>query len=474
MDPITTSIVAALSAEATQKTVADTYNGVKQLIKTKFDNKNEFIVAIDRLEQKPQSKARQLELQEHVEENQLDKHKDVVELANKLIDEVNGHKNHHDNESKKTRYRIFISYSRKDEEFVKKLNVALEELTHYPEFDTNIEPGAQFSAAIRAMIARSHIFMPIISSSGEESQWVNQETGYAMALHIPILPIGHGENPQAMIQPLHMIKVDDINSIDKDQIKTLLLGDDGKLLDRIARPKPIVPKRQYEITSFQEERTKLLARYTEQVTHLVGNEPLRQMGALSSFCLPAEHISSDIWKARDGINVRSRYYHSLQLRERLAFEEYVRHHGCKLIISPEISFKSKGDNVTAVRLKTLRDFLQQSIKKKMSVEIVATDRVRATNNTIVGNWFVAKARASKPEGYSQTSFNWHGPTVLNEIEDFDRQFEQIKKEYLKQRDGSDGSDGRVKVINHLDRLIRENCGCDNVEHNSKLQRKKTN
>jgi len=89
MDPITTAIVAALAAGVTQGTVADAYNGVKQLIKTKFENKNDFIVAIDKLEQKPQSNARQMELQEQIEENNLDKHTDIVELAKKLIDELN-------------------------------------------------------------------------------------------------------------------------------------------------------------------------------------------------------------------------------------------------------------------------------------------------------------------------------------------------------------------------------------------------
>jgi len=97
MDPITTAIVAALAAGVTQGSVSDAYNGLKQLIKTKFNDKNDVIVAIDRLEQKPQSKARKMELQEQVEENQLEKKSDIVELAKKLMDEVeksSGDENH--------------------------------------------------------------------------------------------------------------------------------------------------------------------------------------------------------------------------------------------------------------------------------------------------------------------------------------------------------------------------------------------
>ena len=88
MDPITTAIVAALAAGVTQGSVSDAYNGLKQLIKTKFNDKNDVIVAIDRLEQKPQSNARQMELQEQVEDNQLEKNSDIVELAKKLMDEM--------------------------------------------------------------------------------------------------------------------------------------------------------------------------------------------------------------------------------------------------------------------------------------------------------------------------------------------------------------------------------------------------
>jgi len=88
MDPITTAIIAALAEGLTQDSVADSYNTFKQIIKTIFDNKNDVIIAIDRLEQKPHSKARQMELHEQFEENQLDKNTDVVKAAKKLLDEM--------------------------------------------------------------------------------------------------------------------------------------------------------------------------------------------------------------------------------------------------------------------------------------------------------------------------------------------------------------------------------------------------
>jgi len=88
MDPISTAITAALAAGFTQSTVVEAYNGIKFLIKTKFGNNNDIISAIDRLEQRPHSNARQMELQEQVEENHLDKNIDIVEVAEKLIKEM--------------------------------------------------------------------------------------------------------------------------------------------------------------------------------------------------------------------------------------------------------------------------------------------------------------------------------------------------------------------------------------------------
>ena len=87
MDPITISIIAAIAAGVIQGSVTDAYNGLKQLIKRK-SNKQDMLVAIERLEQKPKSKARQMELQEQVEENKLDKDTEIVEAAKKLMDEM--------------------------------------------------------------------------------------------------------------------------------------------------------------------------------------------------------------------------------------------------------------------------------------------------------------------------------------------------------------------------------------------------
>jgi len=86
MDPITTAILAALAAGVTQGTVADTYNGLKQLIKTKFNNK--IIKMIESLEKKPHSVMGREWLQEKIKTNQIDKDPEILEVAKKLMDEM--------------------------------------------------------------------------------------------------------------------------------------------------------------------------------------------------------------------------------------------------------------------------------------------------------------------------------------------------------------------------------------------------
>src|SRR5437016_2349690 len=73
MDPITTAIVAALSAgtidgitETSKTAMTDAYNAFKALLIKKFGTKSEVVQAIDRLEAKPESVGRQEALQEEI------------------------------------------------------------------------------------------------------------------------------------------------------------------------------------------------------------------------------------------------------------------------------------------------------------------------------------------------------------------------------------------------------------------------
>ena len=73
MDPITTAILAALAAGAAagatdvgKKAIADAYEGLKAIIKKKFGKESEVAKAVENLEGKPDSPARQALLKEEV------------------------------------------------------------------------------------------------------------------------------------------------------------------------------------------------------------------------------------------------------------------------------------------------------------------------------------------------------------------------------------------------------------------------
>ena len=98
MDPITTAVVAALSAgiasgttEAGKSAVVDAYKGLKQMIQKKFGKDNEIVKAVNNLEEKPDSQGRVTVLQEEVELSQAHKDSELLQVARHLIDMVKPH-----------------------------------------------------------------------------------------------------------------------------------------------------------------------------------------------------------------------------------------------------------------------------------------------------------------------------------------------------------------------------------------------
>jgi hypothetical protein len=92
MDPITTAIVAALSAGAasglteTSKTaITDAYHQLKELLTKKFGAKSEVVQAIDQLEAKPESTGRKETLQEEIIEVKAEQDHEVLTAAQHVL-----------------------------------------------------------------------------------------------------------------------------------------------------------------------------------------------------------------------------------------------------------------------------------------------------------------------------------------------------------------------------------------------------
>lgn len=92
MDPVTTAIVAAVSAglgsgvtNVAEKAITNSYEALKNLLKEKFGEKSDVVEAVNRFEKKPESEGRKQMLQEEVAEAMVKQDPDILKLAEALL-----------------------------------------------------------------------------------------------------------------------------------------------------------------------------------------------------------------------------------------------------------------------------------------------------------------------------------------------------------------------------------------------------
>lgn len=98
MDPVTTAIIAALSAGATvgladttKTAITDSYNKLKDLLTKKFGASSDVVNAIEAIEAKPTSEGRQRTLVEEVTEVGADQDTELLALAKHIRDLLKDH-----------------------------------------------------------------------------------------------------------------------------------------------------------------------------------------------------------------------------------------------------------------------------------------------------------------------------------------------------------------------------------------------
>lgn len=84
---------------------------------------------------------------------------------------------------------IFISYSRKDEVYVKKLIHAIEDQGLTVWLDDRIDYGTTWPRVIEEHLEKCQVFILVMTSNSRESHWVQCELQHALALKKPIFPI---------------------------------------------------------------------------------------------------------------------------------------------------------------------------------------------------------------------------------------------------------------------------------------------
>ena len=93
MDPLTTSIIAAITAGAAtgatdvaKKAIADGYDALKGLIKKKFGGNSQVVDAMDKLQAKPDSAGRRETLAEEIREIKAAEQPELLAAAGSLLE----------------------------------------------------------------------------------------------------------------------------------------------------------------------------------------------------------------------------------------------------------------------------------------------------------------------------------------------------------------------------------------------------
>lgn len=382
-------------------------------------------------------------------------------------------------------YRVFISYSHQDRALADSLVTHLSSQGLFPITDHQIRVGEAFSEEIREMIECAHVFMPLVTPSANERLWVQQEIGYATALHVPVCPVAVGKLPSGMAEHIQGIHIDGkegkrpsnkrVMALVKERLTYTTVGDLVRRARRRSR------QGRFECAMDWTDREERLVALTEAAYRTgckLARKPgmtgsmdrdvwrLRQCTAFGSFSIPDVGVTSSEWSERDPDRYQSQYERRLLRRERQVMEAYMRCFGCDLVLDPRTSVKEPSKSQTAVtgtrgaratkratsegthfkhspartamRLKLVIAFIKDHLDDdRLRVVVPKREGLITTNLCIVGDWFAAEAVVPfyHTGGYERTMFTRHAPTVLNTID----RFEQDLRDHLKE-DGIDPDD----------------------------------
>jgi protein involved in polysaccharide export with SLBB domain len=113
MDPITGALVAALAVgvaggvqEVGKQVIVDAYTALKAALKQKCGVESDVVEAVETLEKKPDSEARQALVEEEVAETDLAEDEELVQCAEDLVAAVQSHP---ESEQRLSKYNIQIT-----------------------------------------------------------------------------------------------------------------------------------------------------------------------------------------------------------------------------------------------------------------------------------------------------------------------------------------------------------------------------
>ena len=316
-------------------------------------------------------------------------------------------------------YRIFICYAHADQGLAAHIAEYLRELGMIPLWDKAIRDGDPISQAIIDLIPRAHVFLPLITENSVSRPWVHQETGLAVGLNVPCLPIATEGTPTAMITELKAIVLKDAQG----NLPTLKESLSRKAIEHKAESGLLDRATPFEIADDSDQRVDTIVRYAEEVYVRHGPSRLRLDAAFSSFCIPTEPIDDKIWDDYEGDARRTPKQRELRWRERRAIEKHAKEAGCDMIIHPSLKLEENGEHARRTRLRILLSFLKKHADSQ-NIRVAVRPKVSRQNQLIVGDHFSAVSRAPRAGvGYTHTPITWHAASVLKQLRDFDEIFE---------------------------------------------------
>jgi hypothetical protein len=304
--------------------------------------------------------------------------------------------------SSEGRLRVFISYSHEDRDLARRIAGILGECGLDPLYDHDFRLGEGFHEQIKIFIAHAHIFLPVLTPSAGTRNWVQQEIGYAVALHVPVLPLAVDCDPGELLHGTQAI------AISRGRIRDIAHRLKRESLEQWLSSGTIGPAL-YECAETTDDRALLLARYSNDVLGLERSGTVRQKGGLSSFHIPLATPGHEIWRLRYGPLPPSPMHCRLLREERIALTGHAEKAGTRIVIDPDLDFKEYGDRARYARLRSIRDFLAGMTDGMCEVALC---RRISGSLTIVGDWFSARSMYLRiGEGYWQTIFTRHAPTL---------------------------------------------------------------
>lgn len=342
-------------------------------------------------------------------------------------------------------YRVFVSYSHDDTVVAARVRERLVEIGATPMSDVDIQGGTRFGEEIRRQISFAHLFVPVLTASSKTRPWVHQEIGYAIGLGVPVLPLALDELPAGMAEEIQAVRV-------KPDLSDLPLRLTQQAIEHAVSQSQETAAANYEYADKFFHRTQRLTGYARSLLKQSGPLRIRQRAAFSSFSIPSRNIRDPVWDQRDGPERHGDEVRELMRQERDLLEQHARAAGCDLILEPYVLLSDDPavdlPPATRARLRILRDFLGSMPDDKVRV-ILPRGRV-VDSLTAIGDWLLAEAVVPhyKSRGYQKTAFTRHAPTVLDRVQEFERDLlEGLADDKL------EAGESRSAAIEEIERLL---------------------